>query len=766
MPRRAAPDSRSSDLFSAAAEKNVKPPLADRMRPRTLDEFIGQSHILGPGRLLRRAIHADRISSVIFAGPPGTGKTTLARIIANTTRSQFLAINAVLAGVKEIREAIETAREARALRGQGTILFVDEVHRFNKSQQDALLPHVENGTLTLIGATTENPFFEVNKALVSRSRVFQLRSLEDADLLAALKAALADVERGYGRLNVQADEDALMHIVRMAQGDARSALNALELAVETTPPDPERDDAIRITVSVAEESIQRKAVLYDKDGDAHYDTISAFIKSVRGSDPDASLYWLAKMVEAGEDSRFIFRRMIILASEDVGLADPNALNVVMSAAQAFDYVGLPEGQFHMAQACLYLATAPKSNSTMAYFDALESVRTERIGEVPDPLRDGNRDKELGHGQGYLYPHAFRDHWVEQQYLPAGLRGRVFYEPGSLGYEAGLRAEVLRRREAQWAALENAAPRAVSASLKSGWLERAAGVGSGALRRVREDLLAAAGLRRESLVLDLGGHHGFLTWEALRRAVEGGVWTRCATPEDRTELEAWIRRVDPLHRPVLRVATLEDLPHVLVADADAVGPPRFDTILGLNVPVTGVEDAAAWIASLRDAVAPSATWAIAVRRPVPDIPWRAWLAEAPRDLRSHVLDLVRELDGAAGRFGSSGESEVPGDLATVPASAPSERSGAAAGTLWEAAFRSAGFTRVHGVLHRYEDKRRLTPTQAREWLARASSGDGSLAPLRARLGEEAWIALTGAVSSHLSGGLRDFPAAFDVVSATP
>src|SRR5690606_19354560 len=304
------------------------------------------------------------------------------------------------------------------------------------------------------------PFFEVNKALVSRSRVFQLRSLEDADLLAALKAAIADVDRGYGRLNVQADDEALAHIVRMAQGDARSALNALELAIETTPPDPADGDAIRITVTVAEESIQRKAVLYDKDGDAHYDTISAFIKSVRGSDPDASLYWLAKMVEAGEDSRFIFRRMIILASEDVGLADPNALNAVMSAAQAFDYVGLPEGQFHMAQACLYLATAPKSNSTMAYFDALESVRTERIGEVPDSLRDANRDKELGHGQGYLYPHAFRDHWVEQQYLPGGLRGRVFYEPGSLGYEAGLRAEVLRRREAQWAALEDAAPRAV------------------------------------------------------------------------------------------------------------------------------------------------------------------------------------------------------------------------------------------------------------------------------------------------------------------
>ncbi len=699
------------------------------MRPRTLDEFIGQSHILGPGRLLRRAIHADQITSLIFAGPPGTGKTTLARIIANTTKSQFLAINAVLAGVKEIREAIESAREAREFRSQGTILFVDEVHRFNKAQQDALLPHVENGTLILIGATTENPFFEVNKALVSRSRVFQLRSLEEADLRAALEVAIRDPERGYGKLKVEADDEAIDHIVRTASGDARSALNALELAVETTPPDSA--GIIRLTLGVAEESIQRKAVLYDKDGDAHYDTISAFIKSVRGSDPDASLYWLAKMVEAGEDPRFIFRRMIILAAEDVGLADPDALRVVMAAAQAYDYVGLPEGQFHLSEACLYLATAPKSNSTMAYFDALESVRNERAGEVPDPLRDANRDKELGHGQGYLYPHAYRDHWVEQQYLPSGLRGRVFYEPGALGHEAGLRDEVLRRREAQWAALEEAAPRAVSASLKSDWLARASGVGSEALRAVRNALCDAAGLRRESLVLDLGGHHGFLTWEALRRCVEGGVWTRCDDAEEEAELAAWIRRAGPLQQPELRVATLESLPEVLSAEGE---PPRFDAVLGLGIEPPSVE----WMKALCNAAAPAARWVLAFRRPLDpaEIPWNEWLAAAPAVLREKAAAIPR---------------------------APARRS---PGEEWEKCLLDAGGWKVRRAESRHADRRRLTPTQAREWLVRASEGEGSLASLRAALGPGEWDALAGVVSAFFAGGSRTFVAAFDVVVAEP
>ncbi len=438
---------------SAQTQPVVKDsPLAARMRPRTLDEFIGQEHILGAGRLLRRAIQADQLSSILLYGPPGTGKTTLAQIIANTTRARFLAINAVLAGVKDIREAIETAREARQESQQKTILFVDEVHRFNKAQQDALLPHVENGTLTLIGATTENPYFEVNKALVSRSRIFQMHALGADNIRAVILAALADKERGYGRQAVEMEPQALEHIVRVASGDARSALNALELAVETTPAGA--DGIARISLEVAEESIQRRAVLYDKDGDAHYDTISAFIKSMRGSDPDASLYWLSKMVYAGEDPRFIFRRMLILASEDVGMADPHALGVVAAAAQAFDYVGLPEGQFHLTQACLYLATAPKSNTALAYFDALESVRSEQQDQVPDPLKDKSRDGDgFGHGKGYLYPHAYRDHWVAQQYLPGALQGKIFYQPKDSGYESTIRERVSRNREAQLAALE-------------------------------------------------------------------------------------------------------------------------------------------------------------------------------------------------------------------------------------------------------------------------------------------------------------------------
>jgi len=441
----------SDDLFAAAAERRRQrsAPLADRMRPRTLDEYVGQPHVLAPGKLLRRAVEADRVTSLILFGPPGTGKTTLARIVANTTRKHFASLNAVLAGVKDIREQIAAAQERLRLHGQGTILFVDEVHRFNKSQQDALLPHVENGTVTFIGATTENPYFEVNKALVSRSRVFELQTLTEGDLRGVVAQALADAERGYGDLDVTVDDDALSHLVSTANGDARSLLNALELAVETTEADAA--GRIRVTLEVAEDSIQQRAVLYDKDGDAHYDTVSAFIKSMRGSDPDAALYWMARMIYAGEDPRFVLRRMVIFACEDVGLADPNAVREAVACLQAFEFVGMPEGRFMLGQLCVYLATAPKSNSNFAFFSALEHVAKEQTRDVPNPLKDASRDKKgLGHGEGYKYPHAYRDHYVPEQYLPGGMQGTYFYEPSDQGYEARLqgRLEQLRQRDAE------------------------------------------------------------------------------------------------------------------------------------------------------------------------------------------------------------------------------------------------------------------------------------------------------------------------------
>ena len=445
-------------LFSSAFSRE---PLAARMRPRNLDEYIGQDHIVGKGRLLRRAIAADQLTSVIFYGPPGSGKTTLARVIANHTRSNFITLNAVLTGVQDIRNAIKQAEDHFNLYGRRTILFVDEVHRWNKSQQDALLPWVENGTLILIGATTENPFFEVNKALVSRSRVFQLKPLTEEDLKKAATQALTDLDRGYGKWKVTFEEGALEHLIQTANGDARSLLNALELAVETTPekwdpeanpPVPAPGSTIFISKEAAEESIQKKVVLYDRDGDYHYDIISAFIKSLRGRDPDAAMYWLARMVRAGEDPHFIFRRMLISACEDTGLAAPNAITIVESCAAAFDRVGLPEGRYFLAHAALYLSTAPKSNSSMAFFDALSSVEKEDA-EVPNHLKDSSRDAEgFGHGAGYLYPHAYRDHWVAQQYLPDSLMGRVFYTPSTQGYEKQIRDDVLSRRELQIAAI--------------------------------------------------------------------------------------------------------------------------------------------------------------------------------------------------------------------------------------------------------------------------------------------------------------------------
>jgi putative ATPase len=442
------------DLFDHAMQQRMKSeaPLAARMRPRTLAEYIGQEHIVGQGKLLRRAIEADRLfSSILLWGPPGTGKTTLAQVIANTTRSHFDTISAILAGKAELRQVIEAALERRRLHGERTILFVDEVHRWNKAQQDALLPHVENGTVTLIGATTENPFFEVIGALISRSRVFQLRNLNREETGILLDRALADPERGYGGQPVVLDADARDHIIEVASGDVRNALNALELAVESTPISP--DGKIHITLDVAQESIQRRAILYDKDGDSHYDTISAFIKSVRGSDPDASLYWLAKMIYAGEDPRFILRRLIVLAGEDIGLADPMGIVVANAAAQAFDYVGLPEGVYPLVEATLYLSTAPKSNSAGGYFKAMKKLEEEGQVSVPRHLMDSNRDGDaMGHGKDYVYPHEAEGHFVAQQYLPRRLLGTYFYRPSGEGYEAQVSARLQMWREAQRKAL--------------------------------------------------------------------------------------------------------------------------------------------------------------------------------------------------------------------------------------------------------------------------------------------------------------------------
>jgi putative ATPase len=448
-------DMRSPDLFDHALSERfaVEAPLAARMRPKSLSEFEGQEHIVGEGRLLRRAIESDRLfSSIILWGPPGTGKTTLAMIIANTTASVFESLSAVLAGKPELRRVIDAAQERRKFHDQRTILFVDEVHRWNKAQQDALLPHVEQGMITLIGATTENPYFEVIGALVSRSRVFQLRPLQDQEVERIIQAALGDEQRGYGTRKVTIEPDALAHLVRVAGGDARNALNALELAVDSTPTGD--GDAVHITLEVAQESIQRRAVLYDKDGDAHYDTISAYIKSIRGSDPDAALFWLAKMLYAGEDPRFILRRLLILASEDIGLADPMGLVVVSAAMQAFQFIGLPEGIYPLVEATLYLSTAPKSNSAGAYFKAYKSIEDQGMVEVPDHLKDANRDAAaLGHGEDYVFPHDHEGHFVGQGYLPDTMLGTYFYRPSDLGYEQEVADRLDRWRRAQRQALE-------------------------------------------------------------------------------------------------------------------------------------------------------------------------------------------------------------------------------------------------------------------------------------------------------------------------
>ena len=424
-------------------------PLAARMRPRDLAEYAGQSHILAPGQLLRRAIEADRVQSLIFYGPPGTGKTSLAQIIAAQTRAKFERLSGVESNVADMRRVLSGASNRLLNTGQPTLLFIDEIHRFNKAQQDVLLPDVESGVVKLVGATTHNPFFFVNSPLVSRSQVFELRPLTEAELLGLLRRALADGERGLGHLRIRVDDDALAHIVRVSDGDARKALNSLEIAALTTPPGA--DGVIPIDLAVAEQCIQKKAVVYDGDGDAHYDTISAFIKSMRGSDPDATLYWLAKMIHAGEDPRFIARRIVVHAAEDVGLADPMALVLARAAAEAAEFIGWPEARIPIAEAALYIATANKSNSVIVAIDAaLEDVRSGRTLAVPSHLRDAHHKgaKQLGHGEGYQYAHDHEGHFVPQDHLG---EPRRYYEPSDQGVEKKIKERVDR-----WRALTEAA----------------------------------------------------------------------------------------------------------------------------------------------------------------------------------------------------------------------------------------------------------------------------------------------------------------------
>lgn len=440
------------DLFEYMRNNNMEKesPLAARLRPTTLDEVVGQQHIIGKDKLLYRAIQADKLSSIIFYGPPGTGKTTLAKVIAHTTSAEFTQINATIAGKKDMEEVVAKAKDLRGMYGKRTILFIDEIHRFNKGQQDYLLPFVEDGTLILIGATTENPYFEVNSALISRSIIFELKPLEKADIKTLIERAVYDKEKGMGAYNAVIEEDAEEFLAELSGGDARHALNAVELGVLTTKPG--EDGKIHLTLGVAQECIQKRAVRYDKTGDNHYDIISAFIKSMRGSDPDAAVYYLAKMLYAGESVTFIARRMMICASEDVGNADPQALQVAVSASLAAERVGMPEAQIILAQAAAYIACAPKSNSACnAIFDAMQAVRENGDLPVPTHLQDAHYKgaAKLGHGTGYKYAHDYPNHYVKQQYLPYELNGKEFYKPSGNGYEQKIKEHMRRiRKEAE------------------------------------------------------------------------------------------------------------------------------------------------------------------------------------------------------------------------------------------------------------------------------------------------------------------------------
>lgn len=437
------------DLFSAAAEseKMRVAPLATRMRPRTLDEIVGQDELIGPGTILRRAIEADRVPSLILHGPPGSGKTTLARVIAAATKAHFVPINAVSSGVAEVRQTIEEARQRLGMQGQRTIAFIDEIHRFNRSQQDALLPAVEEGIVILIGATTENPFFSVNRPLLSRCRIFQLRPIEHDAMVGLMRKALADKERGLGELQAEVSEDALHYLADMANGDVRVALNTLEFCVAAAPAE---DGVRRVTLSDAQAALQRRHIPLAKDDD-HYDVTSCFIKAMRGSDPDATLYWLGRLINSGEDVEYIARRIMVHAAEDVGLADPQALVVATAAALASERVGLPEARIILAQAALYIALAPKSNSVIKGIDgALQAVKDHPLEPPPPSMRDAHYAgaKQLGHGVGYLYPHDFPNHWVQQQYLPDNLKDAVFYTPSESGLEPKLWQELAARRSPQ------------------------------------------------------------------------------------------------------------------------------------------------------------------------------------------------------------------------------------------------------------------------------------------------------------------------------
>jgi putative ATPase len=715
------------ELFSAHTDQRNQP-LAYRMCPRSLDEYIGQDHIVGPGRLLRRVIQADRLSSLIFYGPPGTGKTSLAKVIARTSKSAFLALNAVLTGVKDLREAIKEAREKRDLYGKRTILFIDEVHRWNKAQQDALLPWVENGTVVLIGATTQNPYFEVNSALVSRSRLFQLTPLTATDLFKVARQALEDSSRGYGDYRVEFEPGALEHLVKVADGDARSLLNALELAVETTPEHfpPPHGQQIHISMDAAEQSIQKKAVLYDKEGDYHFDVISAFIKSIRGSDPDAALYWLARMVHAGEDPHFIFRRMLISASEDVSLADPYALGVVESAAAAFDRVGLPEGRYHLAHAALYLATTAKSNSTLGFFDALAEVEQEGTQSVPNHLKDANRDaKGFGHGRGYLYPHAYRDHWVAQQYLPAGLQGKMFYQPSNRGYEQQVRTQVARRREVQLSASLSQEHTEVLSysppdSTREQWINRVVENRSASLEAIRSAIFARIEPARHHRICVVPADDGILLWEALRRVPEGGVSGLLASPEKLEVLQHYAEQLEEVERPVLYHETPEN--HLQ-------RPERYEYIIGRNYSSRTFDKQAA-LEPLYRLLAPGGTLLLAEAVPLRAQRLSGLLKQTGRSISAELHAVLLDIENRlyAHPTGELLSWDVP-DI--------------------EAGARAAGFEALESETEEIKEQRYIRDADIQRWLAPADATDTLGAFLHSDYPAETAAQLISALQTELS-----------------